>query len=223
MRLKSHFRNLLNFLASFFSHTHGKVCLAFLILGLLCTLFVDASLTIELSQTTHSFRKIWKILTYPLFPPLYIIIPPVALLLIRFYLKGTVGKFHPLTFTLTFALCSSTAIVRILKVLIGRGRPTELLKHGVQLFHPFSFNDDFYSLPSGHVISAFTLASTLSLLWPRFRPDFLILAFLLSLSRVALMDHFLSDLFFTAAIGIVISWLCFRAVSATTGRDEIWK
>lgn len=72
-------------------------------------------------------------------------------------------------------------------------------------------------------MAAFALTGSLLLLFPRFRFLWLFLAFSLSLSRVFLLDHFPSDLFATAATGLLIAQGVHGAtkqiIHHTTGED----
>lgn len=66
-------------------------------------------------------------------------------------------------------------------------------------------HDGFNSFPSGHTMSAFLLATTLSMLFPKGRFFFLVLAILVGLSRIYLVQHFLEDVLFGSILGVVLS------------------
>ncbi|MEM8728176.1 MAG: phosphatase PAP2 family protein [Chlamydiota bacterium] len=108
-------------------------------------------------------------------------------------------------FEVSVSQCFSVAVTRVSKVLIGRARPTIFLKKGVYGFHGLEWDRQYHSFPSGHTLTAFTLATSFTYLFPKFRNLFYSLATLLSLSRTVLFDHYLSDLIATAAVGMTIA------------------
>jgi membrane-associated phospholipid phosphatase len=94
------------------------------------------------------------------------------------------------------AIVISTIATRILKPIVGRGRP--YLNSGNTTFHLFSFNDDHNSFPSGHTIAAFSLSSVLAarIDKPIVTIGLYALAGLTGLSRVYTDQHWFSDVVF---------------------------
>lgn len=96
-------------------------------------------------------------------------------------------------------------ITTFLKVVVGRARP--FTNKGDSKFRPFSFfNDDYHSLPSGHVTLAFSLSTVLS---KNSKSDFIrIIAYLPAVltvvSRVYQDNHWTSDALLGAAIGYCV-------------------
>ncbi len=103
-------------------------------------------------------------------------------------------------------LIISFAVVRFLKILLGRARPG----HGAD-FTFFSLNSDYNAFPSGHSADAFVSGLFLYYLlkqskyadW-RFLP--LIYAFCIAVSRVLVSAHYPSDVGGGMAIGIMGAW-----------------
>ncbi|MHB8907007.1 MAG: phosphatase PAP2 family protein [Melioribacteraceae bacterium] len=97
------------------------------------------------------------------------------------------------------------AITTFLKFAAGRARP--FANKGSATYHPFTiFDDDFHSLPSGHVTLAFSLSTVLS---KNAKTDFLkIIAYLpavlTAVSRVYQNNHWTSDVFIAASIGYFV-------------------
>lgn len=86
-------------------------------------------------------------------------------------------------------------IVNGLKIVIGRERPfVELKNELVETTNPYR------SFPSGHATSMFTLLPFLDFIYV----FWLILSILVSLSRVYLGVHYLSDIIAGALIGLII-------------------
>ncbi|MDJ0651754.1 MAG: phosphatase PAP2 family protein [Simkaniaceae bacterium] len=101
--------------------------------------------------------------------------------------------------------CLSVAFARVFKILIGRARPDIFLRKGIYGFYGLECDPYYHSFPSGHALTAFTLATSLSFIFPRCPILFYFLATLLSLSRLFLLNHYLSDVIATAAIGVIIA------------------
>ncbi len=148
-----------------------------------------------------TYKPLFKAFTFLIFPPLHLAIWIGAFIIAR--LKKSLWTL-PL-FEIVAAQCLTVAFARIFKVVFGRARPDIFLKKGVYGFYGFEWNHHYHSFPSGHTLTAFTLATSLSLIFPRFRYYFYFFAALFSLSRPLLLDHYVSDVIGTAAIGIGIA------------------
>jgi len=91
-----------------------------------------------------------------------------------------------------------------LKVVIGRPRPS-LLSYGYYWPHWVSLKDEFHSTPSGHTITAFTLAYILSRYFPKQRFILFAVAFAIGISRILLFYHYPSDIVVSIILGCVIA------------------
>ena len=103
-------------------------------------------------------------------------------------------------------LIVSFAVVRILKILLGRARPG----HGAD-FTFFSLNSDYNAFPSGHSTDALVSGVFLYYLikqskYPAWRFLPLIFAFCIAVSRVLVSAHYPSDVAGGMAIGIMGAW-----------------
>lgn len=95
------------------------------------------------------------------------------------------------------------ALFMTLKRACGRRRPCELMPHcWADLLPP-----DQFSFPSGHTITAFAVAVSLSPYYPDFAPALYFLAASIAASRILLGMHFLSDVMAGAAIGTLLAKL----------------
>jgi membrane-associated phospholipid phosphatase len=90
-----------------------------------------------------------------------------------------------------------------IKPLMGRARPSLLLRQDIYGFAPFTFRAAWNAMPSGHATTAMTLAFILSCLWARGRPLWLALGILLAISRIMVNAHYLSDTLGGAALAAV--------------------
>ena len=118
-------------------------------------------------------------------------------------------------------LIVSFAVVRILKIVLGRARPG----HGTE-FTLFSLNSRYNSLPSGHAADAFVSGVFLYYLMRqskythyRFLP--LIYAFLIAVSRVVVSAHYPSDVAAGMFIGILGAWF-FVSKLPNPDKPEKW-
>jgi membrane-associated phospholipid phosphatase len=95
----------------------------------------------------------------------------------------------------------------LLKLAIGRPRPSQFPENGLVGFHPFAFDAAFASFPSGHATIIGAFAIVMSLLLPKWRALFCIVAVLIGFSRVAVGAHHPSDVIAGLAIGGVLAFL----------------
>lgn len=112
------------------------------------------------------------------------------------------------SFAAIYAFCAIAAsgiLVNILKFLFGRARPKLWFHDGIAGFNPLDFASDWHSFPSGHSADAFSIATVLTVFFPRFAPLFYLWAVLSALSRVVVGAHFPADAVMGAAIGLSVA------------------
>ena len=97
-----------------------------------------------------------------------------------------------------------------LKRATGRKRPCALEPHCWATLLP----PDRFSFPSGHTITAFAVAVSVSLIYPELAAGLFFCALSVAASRIVLGMHFLSDVVAGAAIGTALAygavWVCAR-------------
>jgi membrane-associated phospholipid phosphatase len=98
----------------------------------------------------------------------------------------------------------------LLKVVFGRARPILLFEDGIYGLGGFHYEHEWTSFPSGHSATALSVAVTLSILYPRFRPLFLAGGLLIAASRVVLGQHYLSDVAAGSMLGAVTAVLLYQ-------------
>ena len=107
----------------------------------------------------------------------------------------------------------------IIKPIAGRARPALWLNNSIYGFDPFNGQGFLWNgMPSGHATTAFALACSLSLLYPRLRVLWFAYALVLAASRVMVDAHYLSDV----CAGALLGWLTVRFV-AKYGINPIYK
>ena len=95
-----------------------------------------------------------------------------------------------------------------LKRLFRRKRPCALEPHCWATLLP----PDQFSFPSGHTITAFSVAMSMGQFYPSLLPMLLFFATSIALSRVVLGMHFLSDVIAGAVIGGLVGHLAYTLV-----------
>lgn len=96
-----------------------------------------------------------------------------------------------------------------LKRLTGRRRPCHIEPHCWATLLP----PDQFSFPSGHTMTAFAVAMSLSLIYPAAAAGLFFCALSIALSRILLGMHFLSDVLAGAFIGAGLGYACFLTFS----------
>src|SRR6516164_7549030 len=89
-----------------------------------------------------------------------------------------------------------------LKKLTGRKRPCAIEPHCWATLLP----PDQFSFPSGHTITAFSVAISLGIFYPTMLPGLLFCAASVAVSRILLGMHFLTDVLAGAGIGTALGY-----------------
>jgi membrane-associated phospholipid phosphatase len=144
----------------------------------------------------------------------YFILFVPAYILFRFVWKN---KLWSMRFLFLFISISASGLISMLiKWLAGRYRPIMLGK-GFFGFNFFGVGYEWTSFPSGHSITAFSLAAAISILFPRAGIPAFIIAVFIGISRIIITAHYLGDVIGGAGIGI----LCTLAVKHFFDRNKI--
>ena len=101
-------------------------------------------------------------------------------------------------------------VADILKPPFSRLRPFEAL--GSEGWHDTWFAAVGNSFPSGHAVHFWSLFFPLAVLFPRWRTALVVLPLLLSAARVAVNDHYLSDVLASVALAALVTWAYALAV-----------
>lgn len=109
---------------------------------------------------------------------------------------------------LFLSISASGLINMLIKWVAGRHRPMNLFNNGQFGFDYFRVIHESTSFPSGHTVTAFSLAAAISILFPRLSIPAFTVAVAIGMTRILITAHYLSDVLAGAAIGI----LCTLAV-----------
>jgi membrane-associated phospholipid phosphatase len=101
------------------------------------------------------------------------------------------------------SLTMGSAVLHVIKLVLGRRRPRDDMEMGLYGFMPLAFNPDYNSFPSGHALTICCVAVIFTCVWPDSWPAWFAVAGLLAVTRALLTAHFLSDVLIGAGIGLI--------------------
>lgn len=101
------------------------------------------------------------------------------------------------------SLVVGSAILHLIKLVLGRRRPRDDMEMGLYGFMPLAFNPDYNSFPSGHALTICCVGVIFTCVWPMWWPIWFGIAALLAVTRALLTAHFLSDVMIGAGIGLI--------------------
>ncbi|MBN9587401.1 MAG: hypothetical protein BGN85_05370 [Alphaproteobacteria bacterium 64-11] len=109
------------------------------------------------------------------------------------------------TYSIAFiaSLMMGSAVLHVIKLVLGRRRPRDDMEMGLYGFMPFAFNTDYNSFPSGHALTICCVAVIFTCVWPMLWPVWFAVAAVLAVTRALLTAHFLSDVLIGAGIGLI--------------------
>ena len=177
-----------------------------LFITILMILFVDVPLAniIKTNINQKTINIFSKLTVFGSFS--YIVLMNVAILL---YLLIKQNKEKTRFMLAAIVSQSLTAIIiQILKFIFGRARPFYFLQNNLTSSFTFlNFQSNFVSFPSGHSAGMWALITCLLIIFKdnKYSKLLIIPAFIISLSRLILNVHFLSDVFIGSILGIVLA------------------
>ena len=110
-----------------------------------------------------------------------------------------------------YAAASGILLFQTLKKAVGRRRPCLIQPHCWSSLLP----PDQFSFPSGHSLTAFAVATSVALFYPKMELALMFCATSVALSRIVLGLHFLSDVLAGSALGVVIGLSSVSVVGVT--------
>ncbi len=115
------------------------------------------------------------------------------------------------------SLAASGILAWTFKLASGRARP--YADESSRSFHPFAFKNSYWSLPSGHAVASFSVATVIAEQVESPLVDVLAysLATLVGISRIQKNKHWASDVFFGSAIGYFVAK---KICNLNSGRNE---
>ena len=176
----------------------SSICL---ILTVSSYLYLDIPITKYCLTLNPAIRETAEVITTFGIATWYFVASLLFYLFYRFVYKKNLYARQSL---FVFLSLSFTGIFNtLMKWIAGRHRPVDLINPGYYGFDYFGNIYELTSFPSGHTQTAFTLATALAILFPRWRIPLFVIAVAVGLSRVILVSHYLSDVIAGAGIGII--------------------
>ena len=114
------------------------------------------------------------------------------------------------------SMVASGVLINGIKLLVGRDRPRVLFSDGVAGFHPLAQSLTASGFPSGHAQSITGAMIAIAWIYPPLRFACLLVAVVISASRVIVGAHFVSDIIAGAFLAIAVA-LIFRAAFERDG------
>ncbi|HUU38164.1 MAG TPA: phosphatase PAP2 family protein [Candidatus Desulfaltia sp.] len=124
------------------------------------------------------------------------------------YAAGEIGNDVALRKTALLSLeslATASMLAWTIKVITGRARP--YTDESSRSFHPLAFKNSYWSLPSGHAVASFSVATAIAEQTESPLVDVLAygLATLVGISRIHENKHWASDVFFGSALGYFVA------------------
>ncbi|OPZ76455.1 MAG: PAP2 superfamily protein [Alphaproteobacteria bacterium ADurb.Bin438] len=101
------------------------------------------------------------------------------------------------------SILSSGFVILILKITVGRARPTLLFSDEIYGVSFFNIKDEYMSFPSGHSQAICAAMASLFFIYPRYDFLYIFIALILTLSRVFTTNHYLSDIVMGSYIAVI--------------------
>ncbi len=103
------------------------------------------------------------------------------------------------------SVLSTSVLVKVLKIIIGRARPIFFEALDITGFFPFHAEWAFNSMPSGHTAASFAGLVMLGMLAPKLKWATWTVAIIIGVSRVCIGAHWPSDVIAGAFIGMAMA------------------
>jgi membrane-associated phospholipid phosphatase len=105
----------------------------------------------------------------------------------------------------------SGILTNLIKLMVGRSRPQQLILDGLYEFSPWHLDSSLLSFPSGHATTMFALAFGIAIVQPAWRIPAFVLAMVISATRIIINAHYLSDVIGGTIVALVTA-VCLRYV-----------
>ncbi|MBI4768113.1 MAG: phosphatase PAP2 family protein [Deltaproteobacteria bacterium] len=172
-----------------------------LLLIIISYLFWDIPITKYCKTVSPALLKIAETVTIFGIATWYLVGSLIFYLFFLFIYKNT--RYADRSLFVFLSLSIIGIFITLLKWVAGRHRPIDLFNSGHFGFDFFGRAYELISFPSGHAQTAFTLATALTLFYPRCGIPLFMMAAAVGVSRIILTSHYLSDVIAGAAIGII--------------------
>ncbi len=184
------------------------------LLNVFCYFYIDPNFAINTQAIRRDYYVLLKILSILFSPPTLLFIFPTLFFSALFIQKSK--KQALWLYPLVASLIYTNAIIRVIKLTIGRSRPDYFLMESIYRFDFFSFDRNFSSFPSGHSATLACFIGYLACKYPRHALSILAGGMLLSTVRAFIGAHYISDVLTGDFLGFYITWLIFYRFNNST-------
>lgn len=187
-----------------------KLNLSGLMISIFFMFFFDAPISQFFTKPENlSLKKFFNLITDIGLAGHYFVIVAIIFIISKFINKNWIAIRH-WSINAFYALILSGIIIHIIKFFVGRMRPYMNNASDVFVFSPFNTNADFSSFASGHTQVMFTVATIMSLSYPKLKWFWYLSAAIIGFSRVGDLKHYTSDVIFGACVGITGTLLAYH-------------
>ena len=183
-----------------------NICLITFFVSIFSFFFLDKGIAYFFQYNSILTEKIFRFITIFGQSEIYLI----PGLFLYFYYKKTNDYLKNIGITIFTTVAVSGILSIIFKVIFAKSRPSMLFEHNISTFSWFDIGYSVNSFPSGHATTSFSAFILLFLIFPRYKYIFILLAILISFSRVVLTSHYLSDVLVGSLLGGLTSYFIFN-------------
>lgn len=194
--------------------------------SVLCILYVDRPLMRLCAGLEGSWvRDVFQVVTFLGMAPAYLLVAAATFAHSRFAAARAtdrsraeeLGRRARRAAYLFLVVLAAAVASDGLKIVFGRARPRLLERYDLYGFDYLSLDPDFWSLPSGHAMTIVAVATAAYLLTRRQLPALVAIAVLVCLSRLILVEHYLSDVLMGAYLAFLIALGLRRVLAGRLG------
>lgn len=172
-----------------------------------CYCFIDDRFALHTEHLRDSLYIPMRVLSILISPPTQLTI--WTALFLWFLIVKKSEKISNYLYPMVASLILTNALVRLVKVFFGRSRPDMLLTDGIYHLKMISFQRLFSSLPSGHAATIAAIMGFLAARHPRYAFLYILGSIAISLCRVFIGAHYLTDILVGNFLGFYVSWIIY--------------
>ncbi|KTD20512.1 phosphatase PAP2 family protein [Legionella israelensis] len=180
---------------------HPVVIVLYVVALVLCYIYFDKVIAVYFYQmdlrqfawlSVVSLLGKWQIASFLLF---------IIALYFHFFRPKSVWKNR--SWFLFLCVIITNILASVLKLVLGRARPDLWIDAHLYGFYWFKFHRPYWSFPSGHTTTIFSLVAGLSIIFPRYLWLFFIAGLCIVSTRILLYHHYLSDVLSTLYLTVI--------------------